>query len=196
MPVAPLSCLAVTDQSATGRCPRTVAWVFAGLLVAFVAGCGPAFSSHAAGDRQPAGNATGPSASASAAASGPNDAMASAPAAPGQPTQDVSSTAAAVAAAQEAMTVFARPTIDPGTWFADLAPLLTPEARSAYYGTDPANVPAHAITAPGRAEASPSAYLAHVTVPTDVGDYRVLLSRQDGSTGWLVETLTPPDGVH
>lgn len=126
---------------------------------------------------------------------GANDADASLPELPAPPTRDESSTAAAVELAQQAMTAFARPTIDADSWFTELAPLLTPDARSSYYGTDPDEVPAHAVTAPGRAEESPSAYLAYVTVPTDVGDYRVLLSREGRDTGWLVETMTPPDGV-
>ena len=133
-------------------------------------------------------------------AEGPNDADESPQPTPVAATQDATSSAAAVDLAQRAMTAFARPTVGVDTWFNDLAPLLTPEARSAYYGTDPAEVPAHAVTGPARAETSPSAYssayLAHVTVPTDAGDYRVLLSREGGDAGWLVETLTPPDGVH
>lgn len=126
---------------------------------------------------------------------GPNDAGMSSQPAPVPPTQDASSSATAVDLAQRAMTAFARPTVDAEAWFTDLAPLLTPAARSAYVGTDPAEVPAHTVTGPGRAEDSPSAFLAYVTVPTDVGDYRLLLSRESGDTGWLVETITAPDGV-
>ena len=142
----------------------------------------------------------GVSSTAPSVPAGPNDADESPQPAPEAATQDDTSTAAAVDLAQRAMTAFARPTVAADTWFNDLAPLMTPEARSAYYGTDPAEVPAHAVTGPARAETSPSAYssayLAYVTVPTDVGDYRVLLSREGGDAGWLVETLTPPDGVH
>jgi hypothetical protein len=119
----------------------------------------------------------------------------SAPPAPLPPTQDATSSAAAVDLAQRAMTAFARPTVDAETWLTELSPLLTPGARSAYVGTDPDEVPAHAVTGPGRAENSPSAFLAHVVVPTDVGDYRLLLSREGGDAGWLVETITAPDGV-
>jgi len=127
--------------------------------------------------------------------SGPDDADESAPPPPGPASQDAASTAAAVAVALQTMTAFARPTVDAGTWFVELEPLLTPAARTAFYGTDPDEVPAHAVTGPGRPETTPSAYLATVTVPTDVGDYRLLLSREDGAAGWLVETITPPDGV-
>ncbi|MFQ1004393.1 hypothetical protein [Modestobacter sp. SSW1-42] len=119
----------------------------------------------------------------------------SAPPAPVLPTQDATSSAAAVDLAQRAMTAFARPTVDPDTWLTELSPLLSPTARSAFVGTDPDEVPAHAVTGPGRAEDSPSAFLAYVVVPTDVGDYRLLLSRESGDAGWLVETITAPDGV-
>jgi hypothetical protein len=127
---------------------------------------------------------------------GPSDSGDAAASAPVQPSQDESSAAAAVDLAEQAMAAFARPTVDASTWFNELAPLLTSDSRSTYYGTDPAEVPARAVTGPGRADESPSAYLAYVTVPTDVGDYLVLLSREGGDTGWLVESLTPPDGVH
>ena len=80
-------------------------------------------------------------------------------------------------------------------WFTELAPLLTPAARSAYTGTDPAEVPARAVTGPGRPEESTSAFLAYVVIPTDVGDYRLMLSRESGDAGWLVETISAPDGV-
>ena len=126
---------------------------------------------------------------------GPNDTAMSAPPAPVPPSQDALSSAAAVDLAQRAMTAFARPAIDDGQWFEELAPLLTPAARSAYTGTDPAEVPARAVTGPGRAEESPSAFLAYVVVPTDVGDYRLMLSRPAADAEWLVETITAPDGV-
>jgi hypothetical protein len=114
---------------------------------------------------------------------------------PVMPSQDATSSTAAVNLAQRAMTAFARPTIDAETWYIELAPLLTPAARSAYTGTDPAEVPAHAVTGPGRTEDSPSAFLSYVVVPTDVGDYRLLLSREGGDSGWLVETITAPERV-
>lgn len=126
---------------------------------------------------------------------GPNDTAMSAQPAPVPPSQDATSNAAAVDLAQRAMTAFTRPTIDDGQWFEELAPLLTPAARSAYTGTDPAEVPARAVTGGGRLEESPSAFLAYVVVPTDVGDYRLMLSRTAADAEWLVETITAPDGV-
>jgi hypothetical protein len=146
----------------------------------------------------PSGAATStapPAGAAPTPVAGPNDSKMSAQPAPVAPTQDATSSTAAVNLAQRALTAFARPTVDAETWFTELAPLLTPAARSAYVGTDPAEVPAQTLTGPGRAEDSPSAFLAYVVVPTDVGDYRLLLSREGGDAGWLVETITAPDGV-
>ncbi|GAB4082769.1 hypothetical protein GCU67_20305 [Modestobacter muralis] len=115
--------------------------------------------------------------------------------APVPPSQDAASSVAAVDLAQRAMTAFARPTLGADPWFTELAPLLTPATRSAYTGTDPAEVPARAVTGGGRLEESTSAFLAYVVIPTDVGDYRLLLSRESGTADWLVETITAPDGV-
>lgn len=171
------------------RLPPRIAVVI-GLTVSLVCGCG-----HGAVPNATSTTATTRSAVTPTTVDGPNDAAMSAPPAPVPPTQDATSSAAAVDLAQRAMTAFARPTVDAETWLTELSPLLTPGARSAYVGTDPDEVPAHAVTGPGRAEDSPSAFLAYVVVPTDVGDYRLLLSREGGDAGWLVETITAPDGV-
>lgn len=161
-----------------------------GLTGSLVCGCGDGAVPNATTT-----TATAPATAAPTTVGGPNDVAMSAPPAPVLPTQDATSSAAAVDLAQRAMTAFARPTLDDDQWFTDLGPLLTPAARSAYVGTDPAEVPARAVTGPGRAADSPSAFLAYVVVPTDVGDYRLLLSREGGDADWLVETITAPDGV-
>lgn len=151
-------------------------------LALLTAGC--------ADDRPPAGTGSTPAPPAVASPTGPNDAEAALPPALPVPTDDAA--AAAMNVATAAMGAFARPGVDAGTWFAELAPLLTPAAQAAYTGTDPSRVPAAAVTGPPRAGDSPSAYLATVTVPTDVGDYTVLLVREGAGTPWLVERLTPP----
>lgn len=171
------------------RLPPRIAVVI-GLVASLVCGC----EDGAVPDATTTTVATS-AAAAPTTVDGPNDAAMSAPPAPVLPTQDAASSAAAVDLAQRAMTAFARPTVDPETWLTELSSLLTPAVRSAYVGTDPDEVPAHAVTGPGRAEDSPSAFLAYVVVPTDVGDYRLLLSREGGDAGWLVETITAPDGV-
>jgi len=99
----------------------------------------------------------------------------------------------AQAAAAAALQVFARHDLPTPSWWAGLAPLLSPTAVQAYQGVDPANVPAHRVTGvayPTGDTGTP--YLARVAVPTDAGDYVVLLSRAGQGQRWLVERLTPP----
>ncbi|MGF1662336.1 MAG: hypothetical protein ACFCVG_07665 [Kineosporiaceae bacterium] len=107
-------------------------------------------------------------------------------------TWDTEAADAAVATAVAAVTAFARPAAPVDRWWADLAPLLTPAARTAHTGTDPANVPASAVTGPAGPARSPSPFLATVAVPTDAGTYTVLLVRDDAGAGWLVDRLDPP----
>lgn len=118
------------------------------------------------------------------------------PAAEPYPTWDDAARAEAVATATTAMSAFARPTLDDAIWSAELAPLLSPAAAAAYAGTDPANVPAQAVTGAATLTDDSSTYLAPVAVPTDVGAYLVLLSRQGQGSPWLVERFTPPETVN
>ncbi|GGO94016.1 hypothetical protein GCM10011584_34050 [Nocardioides phosphati] len=94
------------------------------------------------------------------------------------------------------MKAFAKPKLDYDTWWDGLAPYLSASAQQAYSMTDPANVPASKVTGPSALAPSESDYLANVEVPTNVGTYTVLLSRLDGGSRWLVERLTPPEGLH
>lgn len=111
------------------------------------------------------------------------------------PTWDESARTDATAAATAVMEVFADPGADPGDWWVALSPLLAPTAAAAYANTDPANVPASEITGPARQVEESSAYLAPVEVPTDVGTYLVLLSREGQGSPWLAEKITPPEEV-
>jgi hypothetical protein len=106
------------------------------------------------------------------------------------PTDDPASRRSAVEQATAAVTAFARPGVDPETWWAELAPLLSPAALEAYSGTDPAKVPARAVTGAAWPGESASNYLATVFVPTDAGEYAVLLVREGGDAPWLVERLS------
>lgn len=111
------------------------------------------------------------------------------------PSWDEGSRAAAVTAAGAVMTAFARPDLDAAAWTAGLQPLLTPEAAADYAYVDPATVPATAVSGPGVLVEDASAYVAGVDVPTDVGVYRVVLSRSDATAPWLGERVTPPAEV-
>lgn len=84
--------------------------------------------------------------------------------------------------------------LDATEWFAGLAAYLSLTAQRAYYGTDPALVPAHRVTGVvARADSTP--YLALVDAGTDVGTYSLLLSRTGAESGWSVERIEPPAGV-
>lgn len=109
---------------------------------------------------------------------------------PPHPTDDAASAQAALDTGIAAVAAFARPHLPADLWWAQLAPLLTPAAAGAYAGTDPAQVPARAIVGPAWGGESPSPFLATTFVPTDAGDYAVLLVRDGGGAPWLVERIT------
>jgi hypothetical protein len=113
-----------------------------------------------------------------------------------EPAWDEASRADAVAAAGEVMECFARPSLDHETWWADLEPLLSAEARDDYSFVDPRNVPASSVTGPAVLVDDTSAYIAVVEVPTDVGVYTLTLSRLHGDAPWSTERIVPPDGVN
>lgn len=120
------------------------------------------------------------------------------------PQWDSASREQAVAAGDAVMRAFVRPVpgadaspIEAG-WWETLAPLLTPEAKDAYFYVDPAEVPATTVTGPAAlVEPQPgtTAFLATVQVPTDVGTYEVLLARTGGRAPWLAERITPPESL-
>ncbi|MEP7161554.1 MAG: hypothetical protein ABI746_10680 [Dermatophilaceae bacterium] len=102
--------------------------------------------------------------------------------------------AKAATTAVQVMTLFARRTVSADQWWNDLVPLMTPKAAQAYKYTDPANVPPTKVT--GAAKVTPASIplVARVGVPTDAGNYLVILSRTDQSPDWLAERITPPEG--
>lgn len=167
--------------------------LFAVAVVGFLASACSAGSSSGSGP-QPA-PVTVPSAALTAP--GTSDAEADAALAdPGPlPTWDPLSRLAAVDAGVRVLRVFARPWLPEQRWFRELSPLLSPTAAQAHAGTDPARVPAQAVT--GAAELLPatSGSIARVAVPTDAGRYTVLLSRKAQAGPWLAERITPPPGA-
>ncbi|GAB3306083.1 hypothetical protein [Pseudoclavibacter terrae] len=109
---------------------------------------------------------------------------------------DDTSRAAAVAAAETAMTAYARPTVDANTWIEELTPLLTPKAAKDYNYLRNSTIPATQVTGPGVIVNDDSVYLAHVEVPTDAGTWTVMIVREYGDSPWLVERFAPPAGMH
>lgn len=111
-------------------------------------------------------------------------------------TLDNTSKQTAIGVAQTAMAAYARPYLEHDAWWADLSPNLTQRARQDYAYVQPATIPATSLTGPGQITAEPSAYVVHVTVPTDVGAYELILARADGASPWLVARFLTPEGVH
>jgi hypothetical protein len=109
------------------------------------------------------------------------------------PQWDLDSRASAAAAGEAVMRAFARPDRHHDSWWAEIEPLLSSEAQIDYAYVDPANIPASQITAEPTLAEDSSPYIAHVQVPTDVGTYTVLLSRQNANAPWLAERITPPE---
>jgi hypothetical protein len=108
------------------------------------------------------------------------------------PTWDDASRAGAQRAARSGLARYAKPNLSAAAWWRGLRPRLSAAAAQAYTGTDPANIPVHAVKGSARLRSTPSAYLATVSVPTDVGTYRVLLSRAGHGEPWLIERFIPP----
>ena len=112
------------------------------------------------------------------------------------PAWDAAQRAAAVDAAVKAVTAFARPSLTADEWWKQLAPLLTDQAQQDYQDVDPANVPAHKVTGPGKVTDESARLAVRVAVPTDAGSYTVILIRQDGESPWLAAQFIPPEGTH
>lgn len=110
------------------------------------------------------------------------------------PSWDAESRQSAVDAATAAMRAFARPGLDAKTWWAELEPHLTDQAAQDYAYVDPAAVPARKVTGRAQLVDDTSAYVAVVEVPTNIGAYRLILSRQDAGDPWGVDRFTPPEG--
>ena len=109
------------------------------------------------------------------------------------PTWDEKSRSSLLRAAEQAMTAFARPSLDYDTWWADLEPLLNEQAIQDYAFVDPANIPATTVTGPGVQVDDSSAYVGYVDVPTDAGVYQLILNRADADSPWLLSRVSPPE---
>lgn len=77
-------------------------------------------------------------------------------------------------------------------WWADLKPLLSPEARDTYSYTDPASVPTLKITARGTETNNDNPFLVTITFPTTSGKFGVDLSRTSIPGKWIGESIIFP----
>jgi len=108
-------------------------------------------------------------------------------------TWDQASKDQAMDVAENAMTDFARPTLEEKQWANDLARWLTPQATADYSAVDPANIPASRVT--GTATLSvdeANGFGVMAAVPTNAGTYTVQLLRTGKDAPWKVNRLTPP----
>lgn len=112
------------------------------------------------------------------------------------PPWDAEQRKAAIAAATAAMAAFARPDLASTDWWAALSPLLTSQAQQDYQAVDPANIGAREVTGQASIVDESSSYAVTVTVPTNSGEYTVVLTRDDGASPWLAARFTPPEGTH
>jgi hypothetical protein len=116
-------------------------------------------------------------------------------ASPAPDTMDDAGAEEAAAVAREAMEAFVQNKLPYYQWWEGFSRYLDGDALVAYEYTDPALVPASSVTREARVSAAPDATQITVLVPTDVGQYQVLLNRQAVGGEWTVSRLTPPEGV-
>lgn len=112
------------------------------------------------------------------------------------PSWDAKSREDAIAAAVEAMELYARPDVSQKQWADDLAPLMTAQANEDYSYVDPVSIAATRVTGPGTIVEEASPKVVHVSVPTDVGTYTVLLIRQSQNEPWLISKFTLPEELN
>lgn len=133
-------------------------------------------------------------------AAGDNDTHAELPAAGASPTWDRETAHEAAFTAADAVAAFTTEDLNDVDWWNQLSRMLSPQAQLDYAGTSPEEspegVPGTRVTGEPSAVAGGSPYLAQAVVPTDAGRYRVLLSRLDAGSPWLVERFVlPEDGA-
>ncbi len=112
------------------------------------------------------------------------------------PVWDEASRASVVSAGVRAMELYARPKITQARWYGDLAVLMTDQAKADYAYVEPQAIAATAVSSGGVLVDDTSAYVGHVSVPTDVGVYAVMLIRQSATDPWLISKFTLPEGLH
>lgn len=164
----------------------------AGLIVVALAGCSqtPGLGSASESPEPSASRSAGTSMSAPVVWS---DGTTAEPPRPGRLGLDESSRDAAVELAEEAMVLYARPDVPFEVWWADLVPLLSAQAASAYVTVDPETIPVSEVTDPPLLPEWTTPEVARVSVPTDVGAYLVIVSRTDLDPVWRVERFVAPE---
>lgn len=110
-----------------------------------------------------------------------------------EPQWDAASRKSAVTAGEEAMRLFARPTLDQATWWEELSPLMNDVARKDYAYVQPQSIPANKVTGPGKIVEEDSASVVRIEVPTNAGTYVVILNRTDADSPWKIARYIFPE---
>lgn len=100
--------------------------------------------------------------------------------------------AAATALAESFMRGYVRKDLEQAAWFAGIRDMLTDQARAGYSFSVPRTITA-TTTAPASAVIPAEDGTITVTVPTDAGDYQVLIV--DGAGHWQVARAIPPADI-
>lgn len=97
----------------------------------------------------------------------------------------------AEAAAVKVMEAFAQTSLSADAWLSNLYPLLSQAGAEAHSGTDPSRIPVHQVTGAGATLPGSTDVALIVSIPTDVGDYFVSLSRTTPEGPWLADRIRP-----
>lgn len=80
-------------------------------------------------------------------------------------------------------------------WWEDWSQYLSPQALDRYQFVPPEAIAPATITGPAVLDPASEPSIALVDIPTDLGTYRIVLTRLDGAAPWLVDAVTPPEGL-
>lgn len=95
--------------------------------------------------------------------------------------------------ARKVLTTWARPEVPYKRWWADLEPLLSPEARDDYSYTDPTVIPALKIRGAGVEDSGPyDPWVATFYYPTSAGRFGVDLARSHQDGKWRAYSIVFP----
>lgn len=144
------------------------------------------------GDSSTPSNSGSPSATSTAAVN-PSPPVDGATAEP-VPEAAADSQAAAISAAVDALTAYARPGLSYQEWINGLYPHLTQAGAAAYEDTDPALIPVNQVTGAGTILPASTEVALIVQVPTNAGLYNVSVSRSSPDAAWLADRIRPAEG--
>lgn len=106
------------------------------------------------------------------------------------PVWDAAAKSQAADIAEKAVAAFVDHNSPQSSWIAKLRPYLSFNAAQAYATVDPSKIVGTRVTGPARITDTSSVYLGTFAVPTDAGDYVVLVQRTDAASPLLVERIT------